>query len=76
MYSKCLEKFNEKLVILCNGLAECTIKFFFINITAVLKTKNKLIIFFILVSCQYMCMKSFQKQKRNRNDSIFTVKFN
>ena len=26
MYSKCLEKFNENLVISCNGLAECTIK--------------------------------------------------
>ena len=52
------------------------LNFFFVNITTVLKTKNKLIIFFILVSCQYMYMKSFQKQKRNINDSIFTVKFN
>ena len=50
--------------------------FFCINVTAVWKTKNKLINFFILVSCQYMCMKLFQKQKRNRKDSIFTVKFN
>ena len=50
--------------------------FFCINVTAVWKTKNKLIKFFIIVSCQYMCMKSFQKQKRNKKDSIFTMKFN
>ena len=47
MYSKFLEKFNEKLVISCNGLTECTIKFFFcVNVTVFWKTKNKLISFF------------------------------
>ena len=50
--------------------------FFCVNVTAVWKIKNKLINFFILLSCQYICMKSFRKQKRNRKDSIFTVKFN
>ena len=48
MYSKFLEKFNEKLVVSCNGLTECTIKdyFFCVNVTVFWKTKNKLINFF------------------------------
>ena len=73
MYLKFLEKFNEKLVISCNGLAESTVKnyFFCANVTAVWNIKNKLINFFILASCQYMCMKSFQKQKKKQKGFYF-----
>ena len=81
MSTKCIQNFLRNLMkswlFHVMDWLNVLLKFFFcVNITVFWKTKNKLIIFFILVSCQYMCMKSFQKQKRNRNDSIFTVKFN